>query len=246
MQITRITLRELRNDEHFQFMTDVRDLLKETIASDKLNIEELFTAFLSALQKEDDSFKVFLKSQFTQEITDADAARDKIFRGLTLLVQAYKRTLNPSYTQAASNIEFVLDNYGDIRKKSFNEQTALTYNLLEDLNKRCQKDIEQINAKDFIADLSKSNELVAKLMSNRFDENAAKPETNLFDIRFEVDAIYRQIVERIEALIVINGASKYANFISRLNERIAYYRNTIAIRQGHAAKKGEEKISTDK
>jgi len=56
------------------------------------------------------------------------------------------------------------------------------------------------------------------------------------DARVLVDAAYNIIINRINALIVINGDAVYATFVGELNLRIEHYNNLIAQRKGRNGK----------
>jgi hypothetical protein len=51
----------------------------------------------------------------------------------------------------------------------------------------------------------------------------------------ELDAAYRTIIERIEALVIVEGLENYEAFIRRLNVVITKYSNILAQRQGRRA-----------
>ena len=52
------------------------------------------------------------------------------------------------------------------------------------------------------------------------------------DLRLETDKAYRSLVERINALALVNGEEEYADLITRWNTRIDAYRNAISRRLG--------------
>lgn len=241
MKIVRIDLNRLRNTEYFQLMTYLKNLIEsEGEDVDFLDIEVLATEFFALWMRLDESFLVFMKSQYTQEITDTDTARDNAFRALVLHVQAHQMGISQTNIEAAKNIQFVLDRYGDVRRKTYNEETALIYNLIEDLRDRCTPDIEKLNLQEAISDLSLANNLFSQLMETRFDENVGDSAMPMAEIREQINEVYAKIVERVEALIVINGDEKHAAFVERLNERITYYKNTLALRQSRAETKREK------
>jgi len=69
----------LRNDEHFQFNTEFRDLVAKEGAQN-LKIETQFAAYLPLYDKEDEGIKRVSKSIFTTKIHEADKARDDYVR----------------------------------------------------------------------------------------------------------------------------------------------------------------------
>ena len=74
-----------------------------------------------------------------------------------------------------------------------------------------------------------------------YEEEAAKSELKVKATRAEVDKVVRQIIERIEALIVIEGEANYIEFVRRLNLIFERYANTLAQRQGIAKAEAEKK-----
>jgi len=51
-----------------------------------------------------------------------------------------------------------------------------------------------------------------------------------------VDKAYTTIVDRINALIIVNGARGYTAFVNELNERVDKYNLIIAQREGRNSK----------
>jgi hypothetical protein len=51
-----------------------------------------------------------------------------------------------------------------------------------------------------------------------------------------VDKAFRELVDRIEALVLLNGAASYEAFIRELNAVLERYKNMLAQRQGKAKK----------
>jgi hypothetical protein len=132
----------------------------------------------------------------------------------------------------------VIDHYGDLRSKSYNEETASVHNFLQDVNSRCAADVALLGIQEWIDELSVANRAFHDLMSQRFDA-AAQEITNLREVRKAIDRVYGAIVDRINASILLYGEEPYAEFVKKLNERIAYFKTTVAIRRGRARKAAE-------
>ena len=80
MKTYKIDLRALRNDEHFQFNTEFRDLLTANNPA-ALKVAPQFEAYLTLYAQEDEALKKITKSAITADIQDADHQRDLTFRG---------------------------------------------------------------------------------------------------------------------------------------------------------------------
>ncbi len=241
MEINRFDMSRLRGEEHFQYMTDVERLIKETTPQ-VLNIEKLFPVFQDLRKKEDLALEVIRKNALTNSITEMDITRDALYKGFCMLVDAHTHSMRPIEVEAARLIKIVVDHYGNFRDKPYNEETATIYNFLQEINSRCAMQIEIIGAKEWIEDLAEINKKFEELMNRRFDDKAEQESIILREVRKEIDTAYTQIINRINAHILLMDANdSLSGFVSRMNERIVYYKNTIATRKGRAnAKKNEE------
>ena len=62
------------------------------------------------------------------------------------------------------------------------------------------------------------------------------------ETRVAVDQCYHEIVERINALIIVNGATAYASFVNELNARIGAYNQMLALRKGKKDAKDDKQV----
>jgi hypothetical protein len=82
-------------------------------------------------------------------------------------------------------------------------------------------------------------------MRERFDESSLKVDIVLRKARAQLDGAYYAIVERIHALVLIEGAADYEAFIKKLNPIISKYVTALAAQAGRVSKKkGKGKNST--
>jgi hypothetical protein len=231
MKIDNISLNKLRNDEHFQLMSEMRDAIFR-FDPEILKIEEQFGVFLNLYVQEDEVLKKILKSAITPDILAADKYRDKIFRGL---VDANKAALNhflPNVKEAAQHVKIVLDTYGNLAQKPLNEQTSGVYNIVQDLKGAYAAHAGTAGLTDWVLELETANNAFGALMKDRYDESAAKTDLSLKQVRPQVDAAFKTIAERINALVVVEGAATYGEFIRYINTVIARYKSTVKQRTG--------------
>jgi len=78
MKINKISLRYLRNDTHFQFHTEFKDLAQKHDPQ-ALKVKPQYDAYLPLYDKVDLALKKINKSAITEKIQDADKARDEIW-----------------------------------------------------------------------------------------------------------------------------------------------------------------------
>ncbi|MCL2101466.1 MAG: DUF6261 family protein, partial [Fibromonadales bacterium] len=113
--------------------------------------------------------------------------------------------------------------YGNIAKKPLNEQTSATYNILQELEGKYAGDVAVVGIQQWVAELKARNNAFSDLVKERFDESALKTDIVLKVARVELDKVYRTIAERINALVIVEGAAAYEAFIRTLNVIVKKY-----------------------
>ena len=87
---------------------------------------------------------------------------------------------------------------------------------------------------DWIAELERLNNTFISLTASRNSEEASRTEHRMKDVPGKTDAAYKAIVERVNALIVVNGEANYTEFVKEMNTRIGRAQDSIAlIRAAH-------------
>jgi hypothetical protein len=247
MKILRINLTHLRNEEHFMLMSEVVQLVN----SAEVAVREVAIATIadltSLLEREDKALEQILKSQLTDRITAADLVRDNLLHAITLKVEAYAFSHAEAEVQAAAALQAVVDHYGDFRRKPYNEESATVHNYVQSLRALPQA-VEALGLEGWLAALAEANDEVKQLMAQRHDGQAAVQVERLREVRTAIDAVYQRMAAMVDASIVLKGEAPYATFVNRLNERIAYYKTTLAARKSRskAKEEAEEEKNTKK
>lgn len=234
MKSKRFRIETLRNEEYFQFYSEFKALV-EQYTPEALNIENLFITFTGLYSDMDEAMDIIRKSDSTEKISNADIERDGTFRGFADAVKSAYNHFNKDKQEAAKRLQIIFDHYGNIARKPYDEETASIYNFLQEINTR-QADIALLGLSDWITQLEMENNNFDALMKTRYEESASKTNLKMKQVRAEADRCYRDILDRIDALITINGETAYAPFMEALNVRIERYENLLAQRRGKANK----------
>jgi hypothetical protein len=224
----------MRNDAHFQFHTDVKNLIERTGAQ-KIKIQNLFDGYAGAYAVEDKALKAIVKSEHTEKIRAADSLRDEMYVGMTAINSASLKHFDEQVREAAKRLKILFNAYGNIAKKSLSEETSAVYNILQELDGKYKAEVEKVGLSGWVKHLETYNKTVSDLMTTRFEESAAKFDVSMPDARKKTDLAYRAIVEKIEALTVVEGADNYEVFIKTLNAIVSRYDGGKAVRQKGAA-----------
>ena len=231
VKIKTIRITSLRNDAHFQFHFDVDRLIAEE-NPEKLGIRPLAVVYRSHIRREDEALKKIVKSELTKKIKEADKERDKAYSSVSAIIRTTLKHHNPEVVDAAERLKIVIDTYGHINQKSYDEQTSAVYNILQEFQGKYADDIALIRIPELVAELERANVAFDALIKQRTDETAHQNPDTMKDVRVDVDAAYHAIEERINALVVVEGPDKYAEFITRLNATIDRYKLLLSRSHG--------------
>lgn len=231
MSIHNLSLRPLHNEEHFKFHTDVDGLITEA-TPEVLKIPLLYPPYKALLSNELEAMDKISKSSTTEKIDAADIARDNVIQGIIKMDNAMLHHFDPAINEAAARVKIVLDNFAGITHYSYDKESAAIIKLLELLKGSLAADVAAIGITSWVTELEAKNKEFDALFTSRYDEQAAKTALQMKDVRIEIDDAYNKIIERINALIVIEGEAAYVDFVTKLNLRIDHYASLLALRKG--------------
>lgn len=234
MEITNLNLHTQRNAGHYTFLTDFNDLVLR-YTPQALDIVDGYEAFKLKYQDEIEAYKAITKSATTEDIADADHDRDTTLRNIADLAHAALNHFDASMHSPAKVVNVVLDQYGDLTSKPYDEETGETENLIRDLRTKAGAETATIGLVPWINMLENQNIKFKTLEATRNSEEANRSELRMKEVRLEIDAAYRKIIKRVNALIVVNGEAPYAEFVKELNARITRAKESMALSKAHKA-----------
>jgi hypothetical protein len=233
--LIRFKYRDLRNENHVTYNETIDGLLIG-YHPQTLGIQPQYDAFKSSLDVEVGALDIIRKSGYTGEISAQDHVRDGIFRGLVEAVQSARYHFNADKRKAAEKIDIVLEHYGNIAARSFDQETAAIDDLLRELNDRCPADVTLLELNDWLAQLDIENRTFKQLMSERYAESAQRPKTRMKAARNETDKNLRELLDMVDALVQVKGADAYIPLINDLNAVSERYKNQLAQAAGRRHK----------
>jgi hypothetical protein len=234
MKIRRFHLEHLTNGEWFYFILFVKNLI-ETCTPSSLGIEPLYGRFVERCAKASEAIGKIRKSYYTREIAAADKLRNRLFRGLVRIVAALLLHFDGNIQCAARRIKVVLDHYGYLYKANYVAKSAGIDKLCHQLTVEHADDVALLDIGQWIVHLQAASNNFSDLLQSRFDENITTRNKPRFrNVRRETDPVYRDIIDHIEAGILIKGEESFAYFVEKLNPLAESYANSLALRKGHS------------
>jgi hypothetical protein len=246
MEIKNSHENQLRNDEHFQKMTETKDAI-EVAGAETLKIKDQYDTFLTCYIDEDTALKKIVKSATTSEMETADHGRDGSFRGLVNSIKAALDHYERDVVKAAYRLKVVSDTFGNLAAKPINEETSGIYNFVQELDSaKYAGDVATVGLTGHVRKLDADNRAFDALSKSRDDENAVKTQLKMKQCRAATDRAYNAIVKQINALILVEGKEPYIAFVNKMNTFIDRFNNAVAQRAGRAkAKKAKDSAADD-
>lgn len=243
MFIKKIHYVELQNEEHAGFHAYVDDYISETGAA-ILKVETQSTDHKMKLAVEKSVLDLVLKNTFTVRVNAADEVRDKPIRGFFKVVKGLLHHFNPAVAQAAYNIDVINEKFSNLTRLSKEKQTPAEESYISAL-KAAIADINMLGLNDWLMEIEATENAFVQMVKNRNNEDDLKPALNMRAARQETDDACEAIIDRINAFITIEGDALYATFVTKINNRIDQYNNTIAQRKGIAAAKKKDDATAE-
>jgi len=223
MKIEKFHTNHLRNDAHFQFHTEFRDLIVKTGAQ-TLKIKPLFDNYLVLYAREDEALKKISKSALTDKIHEADKARDETYAAIVDIIRGMSKHYELPVRDAARRIKVVLDTYGNVAQKPMNEQTSAVSNILQELNgEKLRGDVQITAMKGWVTELERRNIIFDELIKERYAETASRSNVVMKDARKELDDEFRKICGVLNSYILMGDVSGADAFVRTLNTIMNQY-----------------------
>jgi hypothetical protein len=225
MKILTIRFSRLRNEAHYQFLLLLKKLF-EAFPNVASIVSTLLQQFYSLLTTEGTLVDVVRSSEYTKQMNEADERLDRALTGLTMAINSALHHPDPNVVKAAQRLDERLKAFrGEIEKKAYEEESGAVKVLLADLQGIYAAQVSLLGLGVWVTEIAAAQALFEQLFLLRNTERAAKSSSeNMKDVRRQIEAVYRQIKERIDAYTVMNGEGTTGTFIRRLNEEITYFR----------------------
>jgi hypothetical protein len=222
-KILTVHLHFFRNEAHYEFMVVFSTLVRQYAAVQAV-VAALFAAFSALLEQERQLVDAMQKSDYTQQIFDADQRVDRCITGMRAVINGALHHFDPAVVAAAQSLYNRFQIFGNITQKTYEEETAAVNLLVAELDSAAYSSkVMLVGLTSWVAELRDAEAAFDLLLNRRNDETAHKPQRRLRDIRHEIDSCYHGLVARISAAATMDDAGAYDEFITKLNADIAYF-----------------------
>ncbi|MFW6101254.1 MAG: DUF6261 family protein [Bacteroidota bacterium] len=218
-----------RNGEFVKFNDMIVSVLNNHDL-ETLQISEISKEVMTANDKMRAVYKADRGSSITKAIVRADGHRDNMFSGIILHLRIdAKYHPNEQMKKKAETLLDIFEKHGStLNRQSYNEQTANLEDIFEDIERKgLRSDINALHLDPYYKQLVASNREFDRLFLERNKEYAQTPEETMTILREGAESTLKNLFDRINAFIIIDGDEKYKPLVKELNALIDYYETSI-------------------
>ena len=229
-----IYLPQLQNGENVNFHLDsVEQLEQSDIAL--LGVTEQFPEYKASVRELENTIDVFSASALSKESLRLDQIRDRKYSAMKAFVKVMLNDDDEVKVAAAERIMDVIrkseQEFGNpIFLSMVKESTALS-SLVRNLEP-LSDDVRLIDAESKLNGLKEANQAFIDLQFERYIEKSTKHSGDVKAARTVADAIYRKIVARVNAQILLNGNAELSAYVKAQNAVVDKYKTIVAQRKG--------------
>jgi hypothetical protein len=225
--ISTISTQRLKNETHVQF-NESADSVFIKFDPQALGINPWYVPFKSALNDEIETLDIITKSEFTKKIHEQDGIRDDIFRGFWDSVKGATNHFDPQRREAAGMILNIFKHYGNITRKSLDDETAAINDLNRELETPANAEaLTLLGMAEWKNKLVDENATFTRLMAKRYSEAAEKTSLRMRTARSKTDIFYHAITTQLENQHLAGIAIDEA-FLKEINRVIERFKNILA------------------
>lgn len=231
LRISDCPLSRFQNEEHYKFQTDVNGLITFFTATSLLIAAE-YDAFLKPYEDEGEALNFVRKSSYSDQLHAAEMKINETLDGIEHVINSGTKHYIPAVREASYHLKTLWKTNGDIKTKSQKNKFGAILKLIADLRGYYRTDTLTVGLDGWINQLEIDYNDYTSIENNIFEEKDDKTHLRMKQVRAEIDAAYRAVTEKINALIIVNGEAPYADFVNKLNLHIDSYTNNLALRKG--------------
>lgn len=217
----------LRYGAHFSVMTSFSEKVAPLAESESM-LTAAYNAFKSALDYEDGAIKIARASEYSDQILKEDTKRDRLYSNGKATVEMWVALGIEPMATAAKAVLKEYNNYKVETTAQYDQETGLMMNFLQSFEAAAMKEkLQTLGLTAVFEQMKIANDAVRSLISQRGDERATNAAFDIKKARQSTDAAYDKLVERINALQVLDETGKYNTFIAWWSQEVARIKQQI-------------------
>jgi hypothetical protein len=221
ISIKAILFSHLRYEAIYQYLCIYRDLLLVHPEA-KTIVDAEFEAFIELLFKELNVLDALRGSELSRQIANADKLVDRYVVGINSVVNTAIHHFDPQVVEAGESIAKRLKSFGYIEKKPYEEESAAVKVLINELRNEYAGKAELIGLTPWLNNLEAAEAEFDALFKLRNTQLAENENMTVKEVNKLIIPVYRLMVGRINATMLLNPTPALLEFVTELNKQIDY------------------------
>lgn len=213
----------MNNAAHIMFVDEVVTAAEKNERLAKETGEKI-AALKAALAEERSYLGRTRKSFLTDKIAATDMARDQLYKAYRRCVSAYAKMPDKEIADAAATLAQHLKSYKLDTATNLANESGEMHRFLATLTEQHADELEKLALTAMVEAMQKQTNLVDKYYADRMTEESKWERGAMTRAKKQTSALYREYVEVVNALAIINGDSDYAQFIDYANQVIKRFK----------------------
>lgn len=235
-------LYQMRNETVVRAAQDIYDVAAG-IGPGAIGIAAPHTALGAKLTNITGSLDQPGKSALTAKIKNQNILRGNLVRSLSSSTKAFLIHPNEAKRSAAERLSIIIDRYGNITKKTYDDESAAIGDLVSEFSNTTNAQLViLLGVGEWVTLLDNANKAFVALMLERNAERTRRAEPMRL-ARAPLEESILEIVERVEAIIVLNGidfSPELGQFVLEYNELVKRYKHILAQEGRHKGQPEDE------
>ena len=224
-QVAVVSMAKATNAAHYEYMAQV----KRRVESRGLGAgrwQEAMAWFAEAVEAEDQAFKLYQASLKTPSLKEADERRDATYQSFKAAVEAFASFPLEQMAGWGQRLLRVLKNYKLNVDASYMKESALLYNMLQDLDGDEESEaIDGLQLRELVDRLREANDEVRQMIDDRSEDRSSQVRGLLKSARETTDRAYALLVLSTNAVATLEPDDEDAQWLVRvMQEDIDYFR----------------------
>ncbi len=224
------SLAQLRNGEFIQLVDNLLTIIRDRQAG-SLKVQDQFTAREDSYDSLTDSYTVNRKNDLSQKLAEIDKKRDLLYLGLKSLIDGHSvYSPNEQHKDLAISILNILKSHGsELVKMACSEQTAALTDVIDQLkSKELDYHIKHtFHAAVYYDALITANERFDRVYVDRIKDYGTQDKENVKELRTVVEDAFNEMVQRINAYIVLEPSAHFIDASGEINAALELYFNNL-------------------
>lgn len=218
---------KLRYGAHFAVMSAFDERVASLCEQEQL-LSTWYAAFKSALTHLDTAVKIARSSDYSKLIMKEDTKRDRLYSNGKMSAEMWSELGIEPQATAARAVLHEINIYKIDTKAQYDQQTGLMINFLQPFESAAmQTHLATLGLTAVFTQMKAANEEVRRLLALRGNERAENAAYDLKSARQATDEAYENLVERINAIALINPSESWNTFIAQWSAEIARIKQQI-------------------